>query len=611
MITIRTSRGASLSSLIAEFCTLILCSTVILFAAVACSTDSSSGDSAGDYSGGGSGKPIEKSINLEFYSDRPTTENPAVKKVSQTIKTETVLLRKNTFSKDGYVFYRWQKYLDGMILIDMMTYYDDEATIKADDFKDPPVGKYVLIAEWLESSKAQHITFNKNDGSAAPVIKRCTVNKTQDFQPISKYGTLFSREGFEFLGYDENPAASVPAYYSGGDKLTIKTDVTLYAIWKEKNPSSYAVIYYANYEGANPGTYTQYSPVDKKIIPDADAIFTRNGHAFIGWASKYLPLFSTKYYKADELIDFRYDPHGNAMSLDACWAAENDFCIVTYDANGGSGTPPPVQKFGKDSPLYFRNVAPNPFVREHYKFLGWNDSKNGTWGKWNASSDREKTKRFYFETGKKVTLYAVWEYDLPIITFVHRSPPSAATKNGEYETKQYPMSKTEPTKLAPNPFILQEVGYKFIGWKDEKTGKTYEDGASLIVTEDMTLRAQWEPITYTITFDGNGGLWGTIPLLGSAPKGDPKKSIVMEERKPPYVFRVKNVFKDPVSSTEYYLHRSSSADKPYYKFIGYSKNKDATVPDPNYEELDTVTISEKKDTTLYAVWKLVPKYGDH
>jgi len=43
----------------------------------------------------------------------------------------------------------------------------------------------------------------------------------------------------------------------------------------------------------------------------------------------------------------------------------------------------------------------------------------------------------------------------------------------------------------------------------------------------------------------------------------------------------------------------------------YSKNKDATVPDRNYEELDIVTISEKKDTTLYAVWKLVPKYGDH
>jgi len=57
---------------------------------------------------------------------------------------------------------------------------------------------------------------------------------------------------------------------------------------------------------------------------------------------------------------------------------------------------------------------------------------------------------------------------------------------------------------------LTREGYTFAGWNtsDDGTGITFEVDSSYSVTEDLTLYAQWEEITYTIGYDLTGGVLG-------------------------------------------------------------------------------------------------------
>ena len=48
-------------------------------------------------------------------------------------------------------------------------------------------------------------------------------------------------------------------------------------------------------------------------------------------------------------------------------------------------------------------------------------------------------------------------------------------------------------------------GYTFNGWKVVGTNAPYGDGASITITSDTTLRAEWTPVVYSINYNANGG----------------------------------------------------------------------------------------------------------
>ena len=84
--------------------------------------------------------------------------------------------------------------------------------------------------------------------------------------------------------------------------------------------------------------------------------------------------------------------------------------------------------------------------------------------------------------------------------------PSTVTDGQEFMTKQNAFSRK---------------GYKFTGWNTSADGSgtawslttpgVYESGQPIIwsSTENLTLYAQWEPITYTVLYDGNGQTGGS------------------------------------------------------------------------------------------------------
>jgi len=58
-----------------------------------------------------------------------------------------------------------------------------------------------------------------------------------------------------------------------------------------------------------------------------------------------------------------------------------------------------------------------------------------------------------------------------------------------------------------NSNIFTKTGHTFANWNTDADGEgtAYENGASLTLTDDLTIYAQWTPNTFTVSFDANGG----------------------------------------------------------------------------------------------------------
>ena len=97
--------------------------------------------------------------------------------------------------------------------------------------------------------------------------------------------------------------------------------------------------------------------------------------------------------------------------------------------------------------------------------------------------------------------YASMSYTVPALTSYKVSynanggsgAPSAQTK---YYGKTLTLSNTKPTR----------TGYTFKGWATSSSGSVaYASGASYTANTAITLYAVWQKITYTITYNANGG----------------------------------------------------------------------------------------------------------
>lgn len=107
-----------------------------------------------------------------------------------------------------------------------------------------------------------------------------------------------------------------------------------------------------------------------------------------------------------------------------------------------------------------------------------------------------------------------------------------------------------------------------------------------MVTGDMTLVAQWNPITYTITYYGNGGTWDNN---GTASDSYTQMINAVSDKKQTF--------------------DANKFVRKGYEFAGW--NTKATGGKNNYS--DGKTISSPRDMTLYAQWKAVDykvTYGD-
>lgn len=128
-------------------------------------------------------------------------------------------LKKNTFSRPGYVFGGWSK----------------DSTATTSSYQDGGNATFtestILYAVWLASTST--ITFNGNGGTVSG--DGTTTSYTQEMTtkvPTALTPNKFKRIGYLFAGWAEDKDASEPLY-KDGVTYTPSGSVTLYAIWAE------------------------------------------------------------------------------------------------------------------------------------------------------------------------------------------------------------------------------------------------------------------------------------------------------------------------------------------------------------------------------------------
>jgi len=112
----------------------------------------------------------------------------------------------------------------------------------------------------------------------------------------------------------------------------------------------------------------------------------------------------------------------------------------------------------------------------------------------------------------KYSVYKVEIESTPVIFTVTYDP-----NDGDGGIIKVPVNSGDVHTVANQGYARDD--YNFNGWNTEAngTGLAYTAGESITVTDDITLYAQWERITYTITYHSNGGTGGPDGIGGTVP----------------------------------------------------------------------------------------------
>lgn len=320
------------------------------------------------------------------------------------------------------------------------------------------VTKYFTI----KSPGIVRVTFNPNKGTVS--------DKTKNVKRGERYGKMPTptRNGYTFAGWYTSAGS--------GTRVTENTFVnairtqTLYARWK---CITYSVTY--EYNGGskvkNPTSYTIETNTRLKYP-------SKEGYRFAGWydkkTSKRVTSLSSGLYRD--------------LSLYAKWKA-NTYNIY-FERNGSLSRMEPMSslEYGRSY-----NLKRNTFIAPPgMMFKEWNTKPDGT-GK--SFSDGDSIKNLTTANGHTIKLYAQWQLFRYKITYVLPKNVSNSKENpSSYNIR-------EMVKLS-NPG--EKTGYLFKGWYDKKTDGNRITHIKKGSTGSRKLYARFDPIEYTIRFDGNG-----------------------------------------------------------------------------------------------------------
>lgn len=291
----------------------------------------------------------------------------------------------------------------------------------------------------------------------------------------------FSRTAYDFTGW----ALTATGEVKFADKAEVENlateqgaTVTLYGKWTPiVYPITYDLAGGALAEGVtNPGEYT---------IESADFTLknpTRRGYNFAGWTG-------TELSEATKTVTVTTGHYGERSYI-ATWTPI--IYNITYDLAGGAladGETNPATYTIESGAIKLNNPT-----RTGYTFKGWTGT-DLTEATVNVTIPAESI-------GDR-SYVATWEANPYQVAFDANGGDGGtmANQNFVYDTAQ---------KLTENAFT--RTGYTFTGWnsKADGTGTPYADKqevVNLTATRDavVTMYAQWQPITYNVSFDKNGG----------------------------------------------------------------------------------------------------------
>ncbi len=502
-------------------------------------------------------------------------------------------------TRTGYTFRGWSTSRNGTI-----AYFGGE-TYTANS-------SITLYAVWKANTYT--ITYNANGGSG-------TMSNSSHTYDVEKKLTsnAYARAGYHFKGWSTSASGTV--VYT--DEHMVKNlssvasgNVTLYAVWE---PNTYVVDFFDGDEKCHSKTVTygleygalpnKYSSIgeflgwytDKnageKVTKDTIVTALSDHKLYARWHIRVANVTINNTYASLELGDTTQLVVGfipsNATNKEVIWTSSNEnvatvtkdglvktlsrgtaiitattvdggFTItstievygttVTYDTDGGSNCPPKQIK-QPNVPLRVTDIIPEKkgFIFSEWHYIYYEGSTQVIIG--------YRPGEVIKQTGDIVLVasYSSKEYT------VHFDSAGGTSSVPEATMKYYYRYKNLPTAT--------KEGYKFMGWFTQPVGgEEITEKSYVLIAEDHTLYAQWEPITYTVKYNANGGS-GT--MTNSSHTYDIEKTLSV------------NAF-----------------TRSGYTFLGWSTDPSATSATyTDKQSVKNLTSTNNGSVTLYAVWK--------
>ena len=306
-----------------------------------------------------------------------------------------------------------------------------------------------------------------------------------------------------------------------------------------------------------------------------------------------------------------------------------EYKIIFHANDKTSTTKETIATFGEEKVL-----DANTFTKIGCTFAGWAYKSNATSVDF---TDQGKLKIEEYPSNGNIDLYAVWKANEYTVKFHANNGTDTVTE----QTFTYDVQKA----LDTNTFTSE--GKSFVGWSTTKTGtKNYFNGQyvkNLTSAENgvVDLYAVWDDITYTVTFDVNGGKEATSSQTVSY------KGQVSEPSNPTrigYTFigwmdtnlnnsydfnqevtsniTLKAMWKANSYTISYNANGASGSmdkqellydeenilkantfTKEGYHFIGWSLSTEGEVVYKNQQSVSNITTENGKNIVLYAQWE--------
>ena len=348
---------------------------------------------------------------------------------------------------------------------------------------------YILYAVIVKDAKYQ-VTYNGNGGVGIPVDTK-TDYEDGDKAEI-KYTDSLKRTDYEFVGWSENPNVdpedSANIYVKGdGKKLSIRDNVTLYAVWKL---GQYKINYIDNSKPAGQNiekTNIVYKGNPEETQYHEGHIVTRPGYTLMGWSTSN-SLSNTVTYELGEEITGTLSPKSE-FNLYTVWAPKE--VQVNFDCmdQGVESLDPLSLTFNS-----FYGTLPIP-ERDGFTFVGWfdsYDSNEGTYGNRVTAATR------ITNPANEHTLYAKWSQDLYKVIYHYNYADNKGTLSdsvnviNNYDLRNESFGRENVELLGYATYSTGEVTYP----AGQNVGKNW-----LSKNATMNLYCVW---SYEVSFDTKG-----------------------------------------------------------------------------------------------------------
>jgi type IV pilus modification protein PilV len=206
--------------------------------------------------------------------------------------------------------------------------------------------------------------------------------------------------------------------------------------------------------------------------------------------------------------DCRSSSNG-AFATDCPLFGATTYYALLYSGNGHSGGAAPTDAsspYAADSSA--TTLAAGTLTKTGYSFAGWNTAANGLGTSYAAGAS--------ITISGITTLYAQWTPSVRYTMTYNGNSNTGGTAPADATQYAYGASAT-----VLGAGTLTRTGYYFAGWRNAASGTDYLAGASLAMTANTTLDAQWSAtvVNKTVSYDGNGSTSGTAPTAASYATG--------------------------------------------------------------------------------------------